>query len=164
MADFMVYWKYFEKDDEKLGAVWGSDWYTENERFFNQLAPGDNLWVIVRLNEEWRLLQRIRVQGLRIETDENSSAVQEYGRYHAIGDPTSSGNFDIHSQQDFAPTIRQLTFESGKQITAIGNLIGRSFQAARALSNADAKLLSACETNLTRRQRRARIPEEGGKL
>jgi hypothetical protein len=148
MAHYMVYWKYFERDDAKLGVVWGSDWYSENERIFNQLARGDNLWVVVRLDEEWRLLQRIRVQELKIETDEDSPEVQEYGRYHAIGDPLLSKSFDIRLQQDFAPTIRQLTFRSGKPITATGKLIGRFFQTARVLSDADAKLLSTYEATL----------------
>src|SRR5258706_14917921 len=102
MSDYMVYWKYYERDTNEAGlSAIDDDWHSKNERIYRQLRQGDNLWVIVRYGEkEWRLAQKISVSNKKIDTRYEKFEVQEYGKYHVMGDPIKSKRFDIITQVD----------------------------------------------------------------
>jgi hypothetical protein len=130
-----VYWKDFWVEFEEYGHdALDLLWHTSNQRFFDQVQPGDNLWIVVFwAPDEWRLIQRLHIRRLRIESG--------YERpYHAIGDDRSQ-TFRLDRQPDFAPILRKLEFVSGKRIKAMGRLIGRSLQTSRPLSEGDIHLL-----------------------
>src|SRR5688572_5261595 len=152
MSDFMVYWKNYERDTNKAGNSGIADdwyWHTGKESIYNQLSEGDNLWVLIRDSEaKWKLLSKIKIARKKIDRDVNKFEVKEYGQYHFIGDPKKSERFDIVTQADFEPILRQLEFGSGQKITATGKRIGLSFQAPRRLSVKDGNLLSDYQARL----------------
>ena len=153
MADYLLYWKYYWRDVHILGpGMVTSDWHTSNERIFDQLRTGDNLWVVIQGGDsgqdEWRLLERICIGKLEQDVDEERYEVNEYGRFHVIGDPTRSDVFDPVDQPDFTPLLLKLTFSTGRKITSSGRLIGQSLQTARKLSDADTDMLKAYSAKL----------------
>jgi hypothetical protein len=138
MADCLVYWKYFRDEAyEDEANAFTQHWFTRSPYFFDQIKPGNNLWVVVsggrEFPQEWRLLQRILVRALKPERTDRP--------YHAIGDTKKSQIFDIRKQKDLAPFLRKLKFASGVRITAKGKLIGRSLQSIRPLAEEDVELL-----------------------
>ena len=142
-----MYWKFFWKDYEGDPQALNDEWYDTRESFYEQLQPGDNLWVVVsggqEYPDEWRLLQRIYVRELTVEDG--------YDRpYHASGDPKKSPKFSLAKQSDFTPVLHKLEFASGKKIKATGRLIGRSLQAFRPLSDDDVTLLEEYTKGLKR--------------
>ena len=154
MSDYIGYWKYFWRDLREHGPkkTFISEWHTNNERVFKNLVVGCNIWVIIQAEEkyhnEWRLLQRIRIKSLGIDTRKDKYEVQEYGPFHADGDEEHSQIFDYIHQPDFAPVLYQMEFERGRKLTARGSLIGRSFQSLRPLSIRDRILLEKYSTKL----------------
>lgn len=64
MTDYLAYWKNFWRDLEIHGPeIIIPEWHTSNERVFNNLAVGNNIWVIVQAGDDfpngWRLLQKV---------------------------------------------------------------------------------------------------------
>jgi hypothetical protein len=150
MADFMVYYKNYQRDVEERGLSSEIDWHTSHEPTFNALKQGDDVWVIVRdPRAGWRLLQRLRVESTQTDPDRDSFVVREYGAYHVIGDPGLSKRFDIDGQIDLEAILQRLQFSTGIGLHASGAQIGNSFQGPRALSEADAKMLRELETTLS---------------
>ena len=147
MADCLLYWKFFWKDFRRNPLSLNHDWYTKSIYFFDQVSPGDSLWVVVRAglgppnNTEWRLLQRIVIYKLTIEQCERP--------YHAIGDIRRSQHFDIRTQSDLTPLLHKLEFVSGKKILGKGGKIGQSLQSIRPLSKKDSNLLEQYAKSLT---------------
>lgn len=117
--------------------------------FFQQVAPGDSLWVVVSGGPEhpgeWKLLQRIVIRERRHENP------KEYARpYQVIGDSQLSERYDINAQTDITDFLHKLAFVSGKRIAASGKAIGLSLQAIRPLSQPGIKLFEQYSKNLKR--------------
>ncbi|HEV7893109.1 MAG TPA: DUF3883 domain-containing protein [Pyrinomonadaceae bacterium] len=147
MADCLVYWKEFWKD-VKENPEWGTDYHTRSRHFFDQIAPGDSLWVVVSggtaYPDEWRLLQRIVVKKLMFTST-------DFRPYSAVGDPRRVLDFDIDSQPDITPLLLKLEFESGRKIRAGGRAIGNALQAIRPLTESDSALLKEFASTLYER-------------
>lgn len=147
MADCLVYWKEFW-EDMKEGLEWGTDYYTRSPYFFNQITPGDSLWVIVSGGPahpgEWRLLQRIVVKELKF----NAS---DFRPYSVVGAPRKAQSFDINSQPDVTPLLLKLEFRSGRKLRVEGSAIGNALQAIRPLTDSDSTLLREFAATLPRR-------------
>ena len=146
MTDYIAYWKYFWRDIELFGpAKIIHEWHTTSESVFNNLVPGNNIWVIIQAGKdypvEWRLLQRIYIVSLGIDTRKDNYEVDEYGHFCAFGDKKLSQIFEIKDQQGLTPVLHKLEFVSGRRLTARGKLIGRSFQMLRPITANDSRLL-----------------------
>ena len=153
MADSIAYWKNFWRDLEIHGPeIIIPEWHTSNEGVFNNLAVGNNIWVIVQAGDdypdEWRLLQKVNIESLEIDTREDKYEVEEYGHFHADGDKELSKIFDIDDQKDFTPILHHLEFARGRRLNARGKLVGRSFQSLRPLTENDGRLLEAYSKSL----------------
>lgn len=98
--------------------------------------------------EEWRLLQRIHIKFLGIDSRKDKYEVEEYGHFHADGDPDRSQIFDYKDQLDLSPILHLLEFASKRRLTSRGKIIGRSFQSLRPLSAKDTKLLEEYSSTL----------------
>jgi hypothetical protein len=146
MADFMVYWKNYQRDVPNAGLDFSFDWHTSHETTFDKVEAGDDIWVIVHNGDAgWKLLERIRVQMKEMNPDRDSFEVREYGPFHVAGDTAQSRRFDIERQGDFEPILAQLEFSTGIGLNASGRQIGHKFQSPRALSERDAKILREYE-------------------
>lgn len=147
MSNYLLYWKYFWGDIADEPTALNELWHTAQESFWDKVAQGDSLWVVVsggeRFPDEWRLLQRIVVQ----KKFTNFSFDRPYG---IIGDAIESQRFEVSTQSDFTPLLQRLEFVSGKNITASGRAIGNAIQKIRPLSEADGLLLEEYARNLER--------------
>ena len=156
MADCLIYWKEFWRD-VKENPEWGTDYHTRSSHFFNQIAPGDSLWVVVSGGtdhpDEWRLLQRIAVKQLKF----NSNVFRPYS---VVGDPGKVQSFDIDSQPDVTPLLLKLEFKSGRKLRAKGMAIGNALQAIRPLTDADSTLLREFAATLPERDATETVDEE----
>ena len=140
MPDYLVYWKGFWEDTGGDLDEVNHRWYSKNDALHKNIRPGDILWVVVAAGAdapgEWRILQRIRVHGTDLVFDSS-----RYGPYRIIADEQRSQLFDINQQTDFAGLLRQIDFSSGKRVDAVGALIGRSIQSARAISPSSSPMM-----------------------
>ena len=153
MTDHISYWKNYWRDLEIHGPeIIIPEWHTSNERVFNNLVVGNSIWVIIWAGDdypdEWRLLQKVYIKSLGIDTRDGKYEVEEYGHFHADGDKELSNVFDIENQEDLTPLLHHLEFGRGKGMTARGKLIGRSFQSLRPLTENDGRLLEAYSKSL----------------
>lgn len=137
MTDYLLYWKTFWFEDFS-NAI--HDWHTDNWNFYNNVEAGDIFWVVTNggheAPSEWRLISR-SVVAMKSPVVKLKSR-----RYHIIADNERSVLFDLTWQGDFAPTLKQLNFTSGKKIKSSGKLIGRTLQIARRLTEEDVEIVS----------------------
>jgi len=142
MSDWLLYWK--EKSDDYDPVCKG--WHTRQERFFRSVRPGDTLWVVVRDDNsspgKWALHMRIVVLRKQLVSAERP--------YCVLGDPCRSERFNLNKQADLEPVLHKLRFVTGKKIKARDNMIGRSLQAIRRLSDTDVLLLEGYSRKLAR--------------
>lgn len=147
MPDFLMYWKYFWRDEADDPDSFNDNWHTQNEHFFNKVEQGDSLWVVIsggrHYPAEWRLLQRIIVQEKFADYDLDRP-------YGITGNVEQGQKFDIATQSDLTPVLHRLEFVSGKKITATGKAIGNTLQAIRPLAKSDSALLRRYALNLAR--------------
>ena len=70
MTDCLIYWKDFWADVGAEPNVVDYHWYDSRGHLFNYLDSDSSLWIVVsggvNYPEEWRLLERIVVQGLEV--------------------------------------------------------------------------------------------------
>lgn len=134
MVDCLVYWKIFPSQFRQYGEdVITPEWDTKYEYFPDQVNAGDNLWVIIRDEDKWFLIQRIYIQKVVFN--------EERGEWDIEGNDSKSEIFDVSNQPDFVPILHRLNFASGKKITKNGGWIGTQIQRPRPLSNSDVTLL-----------------------
>jgi hypothetical protein len=144
MADHLAYWKSFWEygpigaREHACNPGYGSD----QEDILDGIVAGDDFWVVGRSrdDQEWRLLQRLRVTGI---------ATDPAGGLRVVADRPTSVFFDPTGQGDFEPQLTQLQFHPQNPITAAGKLIGRHLQRIRHLSDEDVRRLQtyACWLN-----------------
>lgn len=147
MSNYLLYWKYFWGDIADDPTALNELWHTAQEGFWYKVQPNDSLWVVVsggeRFPDEWRLLQRIFVQ----EKFYNQNVDRKCG---IIGDAAKSQRFEVSTQPDFTPLLRELEFVSGRKLIVSGRAIGNALQTIRPLSEADGLLLEEYARNLER--------------
>jgi hypothetical protein len=141
MSHYLVYWQSYW-DDIKEGYKPDGNHTTDSRKMHNAVRRGDWLWEVisagVKAPDEWRLLERIRVQFV----DPQPSATK-WGKWHFKGNKRRSQIFSIVSQPDLTAILWLLTFASGKRIAFRGKKIGQALQANgfRPLSEPDCILL-----------------------
>lgn len=82
MSDYLAYWKEYWKDTEETRQMFTEEWHTKSKRFYRQVKPDDNLWIVVtggRDNpNEWRLLQRLHIRQVQLDSTHERP-------YHLLG-------------------------------------------------------------------------------
>lgn len=139
MSSFLVYWKDYAREIAEYGdSAVNELWHTKRKQFYDQVKPGDDLWVVIRSEpnraHQWFLRQRIRVAQKRKRPHFERP-------YQFIGNEYAGEKFDVDKQSNLEPVLKRLDFKSGTKIKGKGTLIGRSLEMYHRLTEADIDLL-----------------------
>ena len=149
MGDWLMYWKEHWIDCDHYDPLSGG-WHTEQQFFYDQVMPGDSLWIVINGGterpEDWLLFERIVAAGKKMKNKPRP--------YFIIGDPKKSERFDLEGQDNFEPVLHKLQFRTGTKIRTQGPMIGRSLQRIRPLCDKDTVLLEGYSKRLAHRTKK----------